>query len=762
MSATEDRSNRRFTVYSACIGGGFWLVLVAALAAFRHTLPPLTDIAPLLALALAGEELVVRQQARPGGAVLSFSAVAHIAAAILLGPLAAACVAAFAVVIVDGLRPAGRRFVLINSAMLGGSIWIAGACYQLAGGGKTLAGLGSLPPLLVLVSSRYLLTTLVFVAGATISSGRRFGELFPQVALEDLGSAVGEGSLGILVAFGLATSQSWIILPLLAPLLAALYQSKATLQQLEDETGRVLESFAHVVDARDPSTSEHTQRVAAQVDRFLRLVDIPDRKRERLVSAAKVHDLGKIAVDVATLSKAGRLTPAELDTIRRHARLSAFLLRPFTFARQMAVYVELHHERYDGRGYYEVPAAEIPIEAHVLVVADSYDAMTSERAYRPALTVEEASRELLDKAGTQFHPLVAPAFAAMMLEQPLEQALTAEELAALRRSFAAVPLLMTPFRRGLPDARGLMLVFAVAALILVGVGPVPGAVPLACAAAACAAGLRWLATLAGARRRERRMLDRLIAGERPAGALAAAGISGWLAWLQGDDARARYTPVEADAVTGVSSEVLAEACRWAARRESSAELRLASGGWLLLRDFDRNGCRLAIGLERPPSEVERQLVEALVARLRPPERSGPELVAAPAERRAAVPSRRAVFLVDLAAFETIRVEAGQLVAQHVVDEVERRLLQLLRSADSLTRIGDDKFGIAVLVPDEQSLAAVRERIVMLLEAVPVPHRISRLSPHIVGAFGKEIEQTPELVALDQKLSPHACAWVAAS
>src|SRR5205823_1597434 len=85
--------------------------------------------------------------------------------------------------------------------------------------------------------------------------------------------------------------------------------------------------------------------------------------------------------------------------------------------------------RYDGRGYFSVPGTEVPIEGHVLIVADSFDAMTSARPYRSALSVEEAARELEDKAGTQFHPQVAQAFAALVRGRPLVDALGPEALA---------------------------------------------------------------------------------------------------------------------------------------------------------------------------------------------------------------------------------------------------------------------------------------------------------------------------------------------
>jgi HD domain/Diguanylate cyclase, GGDEF domain len=762
MSDLQHRRRRHWALYRVCLGGGFWLLLCAALVLFGSSLPPLTEIAPLLALAIVGEELVVRQEARSGGTVLSFSAIAHIASAILVGPLAAAAIAAFAVVIVDGLRPAGRRVVLVNSAMLGSSIWIAGECYLLAGGTRSFAGIEALLPLLALVSTRYLLTTFLYVVGAALFSGRRPVELFAEVFVEDLGPAVGEGSLGILLAFGLSAPEHLVVAPFLAPLLVALYRSKATLEQLKDETAKALESLAHVIDARDSSTSEHTERVTAYVERLLDFVELPERKRERIVAAAKFHDLGKIAVDVATLTRAGRLAPGELDAIRRHPRLSAFLLRPFHFARQMALFVELHHERYDGQGYYRVPGSEIPIEAHVLIAADSFDAMTSKRPYRPALSVEEAAEELLDKAETQFHPLVARAFAAMVREQRLEDALRPEEITALRQSFGRTGATTRfPALRSLCDARGITVSSAIAAMVLVSLDFVPHWLATGFALAAVVSGGRWAVALIRARRRERLMLERLADGNRPERALAAAGIRGWLAWLGSDTGRIRYRVVSVDALGGVPEDVLEEACRLAARHESLAELDLSTGGWLQLHDFDRSELRLALGLERRPTRVEQHLLGVFIDRLRPPDVEG-LVETAPAEQRGELPIRRAVFLIDLDAFDEIRVVAGQLVAERLVDDAERRLRQLLRSDDSISRIGDDKFGVAVLVPDDHSLDAVRRRIAELLGDVPVPHGAPPITPQIVGAFGKEIETMPELVALDETLSPHARAWVAAT
>jgi GGDEF domain-containing protein len=426
----------------------------------------------------------------------------------------------------------------------------------------------------------------------------------------------------------------------------------------------------------------------------------------------------------------------------------------------MALFVELHHERYDGQGYYRVPGSEVPIEAHVLVAADSFDAMTSNRPYRRALSVEEAAAELLDKAETQFHPLVARAWAGMVLGKRLEETLRAEEISALRGSFMPAGVLRLPALRNLWDARMFTVASAVTAMILVGVKFVPIWLTASFAFAAAVSGFHWLVTLNRTRHRERRMQATLEQGDQPERALAAAGISGWVAWLGCDTGRIRYRPVKVDALGGVPEDVLAEACRLASRHESFAEIPLSTGGWLQLYDFDRRELRLALGLTHRPTRVEQHLLDIFVARLEPP---APDrhLETVASEKRADLPTRRAVFLVDLGAFERIRVVAGQLLAERLVDDAERRLRQLLRGDDSITRIGDDKFGVAVLVPDERSLNAIRERIAALLTDIPVPRGATRIAPQIVGAFGKEIDRAPALVALDEKLSPHARAWIAA-
>jgi hypothetical protein len=165
--------------------------------------------------------------------------------------------------------------------------------------------------------------------------------------------------------------------------------------------------------------------------------------------------------------------------------MSARLLKAFAFAADTAPLVELHHERFDGQGYYGVAAAEIPIEAHVLIIADSFDAMTSARAYRPALTVQEATAEIRDKAGLQFHPVLARAFAGMMEGADPSVALTGTELGTLRTQFST-PARLRPARSSIAPSRGMWMLLSVAIPLATIAWPalrIPGvAAGLACAA----------------------------------------------------------------------------------------------------------------------------------------------------------------------------------------------------------------------------------------------------------------------------------------
>ena len=730
----------RLRIYSYALGGVFWTALLLRVGTDPLSVHELYRIGPLLAIAVAGEELVVRQRNDSDAGTLSFSAAAHVAAAILLRPSGAAITAALGVLIVDGLRRDGRHFVLINSAMLGGSSWAAAWVFRLTPGHSSNWSAALVPALLVLILTRYLATSTIFAGGLALTGGGRFFRLLGLATTEEMAAAIGEGSLGVLVAFGVGENP--VLLPFLVPLFAALFAAKANFERLRSETRRAIQAIVDLVDARDPTTAEHSERVAELVERFTVVLELPRREAERLVASARFHDLGKIAVESRTLASSERLSDEELARIRMHPRLSAQLLRPFSFAREMAEFAALHHERWDGKGYYGVRGDEIPIEAHVLIVADSFDAMTSARPYRPALTDAEAVAELLDKAGTQFHPLVARAFAAMIEGAPPSARVEAGELAELRGAFSTVRVAELPRTESLLQPRLAAMAVIVTALVAAGIPQVPRPAAVTLGAAALAAVVYWLVTELRLHGRRRAANEALDAGLSPEVVAGAAGFAGWVAWVSAD---APATLLDTPERVPVSD--FAEAQAWARLGGADRTKELTSGAWAVISEHANREHRLVLGLQRRPHAHERDLlaeiVDAIAERL-PVDRRREQRVDTSDQ------DERTLVYVRLDAFERLRLGAGQLVAEQVVAEAERRLRSAVRRSDAVVRIGDDEFAISTLTDDRES-DGIRTRLELALAEIPVPHRLERIAPTVVAARTSEAASVPELARAERQL-----------
>lgn len=170
-------------------------------------------------------------------------------------------------------------------------------------------------------------------------------------------------------------------------------------------------SLVATIDAKSQWTKGHSLRVANYTVKLGESLGLKKEALERLQLAAILHDIGKIGTYEVILDKPGKLTPEELDMIRKHASVGADILMPLKAFRAIIPIMKHHHERYDGAGYPDGLAGEdIPIEARMLALSDVYDAMRSDRPYRHGLSLEEAIRELEAGAGTQFDPTLVPLF----------------------------------------------------------------------------------------------------------------------------------------------------------------------------------------------------------------------------------------------------------------------------------------------------------------------------------------------------------------
>lgn len=173
----------------------------------------------------------------------------------------------------------------------------------------------------------------------------------------------------------------------------------------------MLSMLTRAIEARDPYTRGHSSRVTDLAEAVARRLGWTEERIASLRVGGPLHDIGKLAVSDEVLCKEGRLDDDELAQIREHPKIGAKLLLRVTALREAIPYVLYHHERWDGTGYPSGKRGEeIPVEARVLAIADAFDAMTSDRPYRSALSREEALAEVERCAGTQFDPKIARVF----------------------------------------------------------------------------------------------------------------------------------------------------------------------------------------------------------------------------------------------------------------------------------------------------------------------------------------------------------------
>ncbi|HZQ37792.1 MAG TPA: HD-GYP domain-containing protein [Dehalococcoidia bacterium] len=225
------------------------------------------------------------------------------------------------------------------------------------------------------------------------------------------------GLTGVLTA--LATREQLWALPLLIAPAALAQRALRDGVALRAQTRLALEDLADIVDLRDHYTYQHSQRVAELARATAKALGLAAGEVELITMAGRVHDVGKIGIKSTVLLKPGGLTEREFAEMRSHPIVGARLIGRFPQFAGGRAYVLHHHERYDGTGYPERLAGEqIPFGARVLAVADAWDAMTSHRAYRQALPMEQVYAELARGRGTQFDPRVLDAFLRVLRERP--------------------------------------------------------------------------------------------------------------------------------------------------------------------------------------------------------------------------------------------------------------------------------------------------------------------------------------------------------
>jgi putative nucleotidyltransferase with HDIG domain len=217
------------------------------------------------------------------------------------------------------------------------------------------------------------------------------------------------------VSFGAAA----VVLPLLAVLHLTLSSSFGRLEDARRHIAHVdrlylsaVETLAMAIDAKDDVTHSHVRRVQSYALGLARALGVHDDSSLKAIEAAALlHDTGKLGIPEYILNKPGKLTAAEFEEMKRHVDIGADILSLVDFPYPVVPIVRCHHENWDGSGYPRgISGSEIPIGARILSVVDCFDALTSDRPYRAALTNEQAFEILRSRSGTMYEPLVVETF----------------------------------------------------------------------------------------------------------------------------------------------------------------------------------------------------------------------------------------------------------------------------------------------------------------------------------------------------------------
>lgn len=226
-----------------------------------------------------------------------------------------------------------------------------------------------------------------------------------------------EHVVGLLVAGGKQTENGEIASPemqfldAVAEFIGTFHENAARFFEQRAMSIGTIEALTAAIDAKDPYTRGHSERVAALAKQIALAYGIDEAEAERIRTAGIVHDVGKIGVPERVLCKPGKLDDEEFALIKMHPEIGHRILKGVLLLEHTLPGVLHHHERFDGRGYPHNLAGEaIPLQARIIGIADTFDAMSSSRSYRPAMPREKVLAEIARCAGTQFDPSVVEAF----------------------------------------------------------------------------------------------------------------------------------------------------------------------------------------------------------------------------------------------------------------------------------------------------------------------------------------------------------------
>jgi len=395
-------------------------ITAAAIALFIYLtpfLPPFSNIwlaiLFFLIISIFAEFIPV---SLPVGGVISIGFPIDFVLILVYGPALAMLITALGALIGEIIeRKVSWYKIIFNTSQYALTAGIAGIAYQQAGGVVGAQNIFQfILPAAICALTYCIVNITLFVMVVSFAQNVRIATIWRTSIKEMIPSYIAEAPMGFLMAIVYTEVGIVGILLFFLPLLLARrsFELYTKMRKVYLDTIRAL---AAAIDAKDPYTKGHSERVAETSVALAQELNLSDKDIENIEYTALLHDIGKIGIADSILGKESSLTSQEFDKIKEHTVMGAKIIEPVDFLKNSYKAIYHHHEKYNGKGYPDgLKEKDIPLLARIIAVADAYDAMGSDRPYRKKLNKDKILNELKDQAGKQFDPEIVKALLSIL------------------------------------------------------------------------------------------------------------------------------------------------------------------------------------------------------------------------------------------------------------------------------------------------------------------------------------------------------------
>jgi len=390
-----------------------WVIIASAIALFIYLMPSFPSLSNIwlvfiffLAISTFAEFIPVDL---PVSGAVSIGFPVDFVLILVYGPALAMLITALGALIGEIIEKERRSWykIIFNASQFALSAGIAGIVYQELGGVIGTTNLtGYIIPALICALTYYFINSSLFVMVIHLAEGISLWSIWKTKLKGIITTYIALAPIGFIMAMVYVTIGIWGIILFFFPLILARrsFELYTKMRRVYLETIRAL---AAAIDAKDPYTKGHSERVAETSVALAQELNLSDRDIENIEYTALLHDIGKIGIADSILGKKSSLTDKEFGKIKEHTIMGAKIIEPVDFLKNSYKAIYHHHEKYNGKGYPDVIKSEdIPLSARIIAVADAYDAMGSDRPYRKKLNHNKILRELKEQSGKQFDPEV--------------------------------------------------------------------------------------------------------------------------------------------------------------------------------------------------------------------------------------------------------------------------------------------------------------------------------------------------------------------